>query len=250
MQHRYVADVGDFGKFGLLNALLPRGSARSLRLGVLWCLTHPNGKEAHRNDGKHVSYLNDPRYRSLVACDPALHAKLREVFAKQRHLLEVQMADVLPTNTLYWEQCIEDRALPPPYRSIYRQAYLSQAALALREAELIFADPDNGIAEKATATDGKSILLSELAQFWELGKSVLAYNHRPRIAEATLRSRYSQFKRTLNASALTVFRFRKGSQRDFLLFMQPKHRSLLTSRSTAFQQSLWAQQGAFDVFEI
>src|SRR5690348_3816657 len=53
MQDRYVGDVGDFAKYGLLRRLTGRAGERKVRLGVVWCL-FPD--EAHNNDGRHISY--------------------------------------------------------------------------------------------------------------------------------------------------------------------------------------------------
>jgi hypothetical protein len=50
MQDRYVGDVGDFGKYGLLRSL-----AADLSLGVVWYL---GPEESHNADGKHIGYLN------------------------------------------------------------------------------------------------------------------------------------------------------------------------------------------------
>jgi hypothetical protein len=37
MQNRYTADLGDFGKYGLLKALCQsKDEERNLRLGVVW----------------------------------------------------------------------------------------------------------------------------------------------------------------------------------------------------------------------
>lgn len=52
MQDKYVGDVGDFGKYGLLRALF---SNSPFKLGVNWCLVE---KEDKKNDGKHTAYLN------------------------------------------------------------------------------------------------------------------------------------------------------------------------------------------------
>jgi hypothetical protein len=41
MQDRYVGDVGDFGKYGLLDFI---SSETKLKLGVNWCLTSPTQK--------------------------------------------------------------------------------------------------------------------------------------------------------------------------------------------------------------
>ena len=44
MQNRYVGDIGDFGKLGLLRAL----SSKGLSIGVNWYLTTD---ESHNGDG-------------------------------------------------------------------------------------------------------------------------------------------------------------------------------------------------------
>ena len=70
MQHRYVGDIGDFGKFGLINFLLHNSEdGKQFRLGVLWFLTHPHAKEAQRNDGKHTRYLNESKEHNFLQYD-------------------------------------------------------------------------------------------------------------------------------------------------------------------------------------
>ena len=62
VQNRYVGDIGDYLKLGILRALLP-----GHRLGVAWWL-YPD--ENHNRDGRHVGYLQRPnRWRHF---DPAL----------------------------------------------------------------------------------------------------------------------------------------------------------------------------------
>ncbi len=57
MQDRYVGDVGDFGKYGLLRSLC-RGDEHgaALRLGVLWYRFDGDDSTA-ANDGRHTDYL-------------------------------------------------------------------------------------------------------------------------------------------------------------------------------------------------
>ena len=87
MQHRYVPDVGDFGKFGLIAALAAGdagGEALSVRL--VWYLTEPEldlaGNPANR-DGRHVNDLRlaatrAGRYRD---CAPSLYDHLAAILA-------------------------------------------------------------------------------------------------------------------------------------------------------------------------
>lgn len=60
MQDRYVGDLGDFVKYGLLRAI-----CGTKRLGVAWYL-HPDAGPA--GDGRHTAYLQDPsEWRHLDA---------------------------------------------------------------------------------------------------------------------------------------------------------------------------------------
>ena len=77
VQHHFVGDVGDFGKYGLLRALTgtwPVAEPR-LSLGVVWYL--PADATGSAADGQKLSYLSQPnRFRS---CDPRLYDALGAV---------------------------------------------------------------------------------------------------------------------------------------------------------------------------
>ena len=64
MQNRYVGDIGDFGKLGLLRAL----SSKGLSIGVNWYLTTD---ESHNGDGRHVDYLAKDPEKNMVTVLPA-----------------------------------------------------------------------------------------------------------------------------------------------------------------------------------
>ena len=52
MQNMYVGDIGDYGKYGLLKAIMPSIS----KLGIVWYLVTD---ENHLNDGKYIDYLSE-----------------------------------------------------------------------------------------------------------------------------------------------------------------------------------------------
>ena len=62
MQNRYAADVGDFGKFGLLRKLENTG----LTVGINWYLV---AAEDHNQDGKNIGYQKNKHFQG---CDDAL----------------------------------------------------------------------------------------------------------------------------------------------------------------------------------
>lgn len=221
---------------------------------MFYGFTDPQGSETQRNDGKHTQYLTDKRFEKLRQCDPTLYQKLHRVFIKRRHLTEISTEGVLPTDTIYWDEPAEQVDLPPIYRSLHRQAYLTRAALAMREVELIFCDPDNGIGnpkmDTKTKGAGKSVFLDELKLLWKLGHSLLVYNHRIRLSDSAIQKRYQQLKSHFGVQQITIFRFRKGSQRDFILISKSAHRKFLKHNIAGFQTSGWVEQGLFEVFTV
>ena len=106
MQNRYVGDLGDFGKFGLLRALCANsgaGDRRPLSLGVVWYLVPDEG---HNSDGKFIQFLepaaqNQHHFRF---CDPALYDALRDIVTSgARNVTSVRKRGVLPLETLYYD---------------------------------------------------------------------------------------------------------------------------------------------------
>jgi len=97
LENRYVGDVGDFGKYGLLKALclpskVPGGC--NLSLGVVWYLVPDESK-----DGKLTGYLKDsPKNLGLYrSCDPGLYDSLRDIVCgDRRNVSAIRQEGVLP----------------------------------------------------------------------------------------------------------------------------------------------------------
>ena len=74
MQDRYVGDIGDYLKLGILRALSP-----GYRLGIAWWL-YPD--ESHNRDGRHIGYLHRPdQWRHY---DPKLFDALAQIVSTAR----------------------------------------------------------------------------------------------------------------------------------------------------------------------
>src|SRR6266446_856970 len=99
MQHRYVGDVGDYGKYALLRHLCGSDKCEFIRLAVVWCL-FPD--ETFNNDGKHISYL---RNRNFAKLDPDLHGALNLIVSQgRRHVSSVPESRCLPPSAIFFTQ--------------------------------------------------------------------------------------------------------------------------------------------------
>ena len=105
MQNKYVGDIGDFGKYGLLRHLtgMTDNAAPSdaLRLGVVWYLFTD---EENNSDGSGTSYLLDKRnnHKKLRECDAELYDKLHKIVIEEndRRVVESERAAYSPTTPL------------------------------------------------------------------------------------------------------------------------------------------------------
>ena len=94
MQNRYVADEGDFAKFGLLRALAgvyPLDESPS-SLGVVWY--RPDIETGSPGDGSKRNHLNDPQQR-YRRCDPELFDSLKSISATNRSVNAIKESGIL-----------------------------------------------------------------------------------------------------------------------------------------------------------
>ena len=135
MQNRYAGDIGDYVKFALLRHLAP-----GRRLGVSWYL-HPD--EGHNNDGNHIDYLRQPdHWRSL---DPELFDALGHVVSTKRSIETLVQAGAV--DGLNFAEPILSASEPHDRRCRWRSDWFERARHALADADLVFADPDNGLVD-------------------------------------------------------------------------------------------------------
>ena len=171
MQDKYAGDIGDYIKLGLLRALQP-----GRKLGIAW-YHYPD--EPARNDGKHIAYLDDPgRYQHY---DPALYQQLRGVVASGRSIAALH--PTLP-DAVFSASALDVADIPHNQRRLWRQDWFAQTLKELRECDLVFADPDNGLVDdgdhrKGTKTFAKQIPLAEALRLAE-GRTAVIYHHNTR----------------------------------------------------------------------
>jgi hypothetical protein len=174
LQHKYTGDIGDYVKYGLLRAL-----CQGLTLGVAWYL-YPD--EHHKGDGRHIAYFSKPmRWRHL---DPPLFDCLhRLVQGGRRSVSEIEASRLLKP------ACFSFAALEFTGRSLnerraFRRRWFDGVLSDLREAEIVFADPDNGLCEDGTFSYGRRDAWKRLpmreARALSDGRPAIFYHHNSR----------------------------------------------------------------------
>jgi hypothetical protein len=176
MQNRYVADIGDYVKLSILRGLV-RKHAR-MRLGVAWWL-FPD--ESHNGDGSHRKYLQHPSVWRRF--DPSLFDALKKIDNKKgRNVRDLQHSSVLP-NALFASEVIPCDVLPFEQRPLERKRWLAKVEALLNKGDLIFCDPDNGIAPDGLRFTrrraGKSVTVDEIVEL-SRGRPTVVYHHQTR----------------------------------------------------------------------
>ena len=177
MRDRYVGDIGDFAKYGLLRAI-----GKGKRLGVAWYLcVYP--EVDNTGDGRHTAYLQRPdEWRHL---DPDLFDALKHLIdEKRRSVAEIEKSGILGSADFASEP-VDVIHVAVRERESWRRAWFERVQNALSDCDLVFADPDNGLYpnEKFKPTrkeNAKRIPLCEALALAE-GRTVVVYHHNTRI---------------------------------------------------------------------
>lgn len=181
MQNQYVGDIGDYAKYGLLRALLPRDEIS--RLGVNWHL-HPS--ENRKRDGHFVEYLNKEDERK--SHDPELFCCLRRLVREDKRCIRAIEESGVLGNAVFAGHDMKDFRCKKE-RTKFREDWLSDVEAKLEDCDVVFADPDNGLydaSEPDWSEDAmwKRILLSEAKRLAQDGngrtRTLIIYHHNTR----------------------------------------------------------------------
>ncbi len=167
MQNRYVADIGDYVKLAILRRL-----AFGRRLGVAWWL-FPD--EHHNTDGAHREYLG--RQNEWKHFDPDLFEALLNIENEKKwDVGALEEAAVLP-NAVFASDPVPSGARP-------RSVWLTGIKTKLKDCNLVFLDPDNGIAPErlklGQRAAGKSVTIDEIKALQESTRAMVIYHHQTR----------------------------------------------------------------------
>ena len=226
MQDRFLADVGDFGKFGLLRHLADANADPVSTLAVIWytVLSHNNRSPSR------YRYLENA---NLIACDPPLARALRQI-AFQGTLSDVPFVPILPVATAYFGD-------PVPVAGNTRVDWCARAVRMAHGYDIVFLDPDNGIAESNSSIH--HVREAELALFAQLDATIVVYHHLHRrephhLQLVALRRRVCRIlpKRTVH-----LLWYRRGGSRVFLVASPLSADAAIGQRLRTFVERPWAE---------
>jgi len=229
MRNQFVGDVGDFGKYALLNALV----GDQLRLGVNWYFN----EDEPTSDGCFTNYAH------LRDCDPSLYDTLQAIVnSNDRSVAAIQRARILPPHSVYFSSPV------PPTRAA-RNEWNTAAADILAPAEVVFLDPDTGLGKFGT----QYVYATELAPYLEAGKTIVIYQHATRTKGglSEIMRRAGTLLRSFGCQTMpSAFVFRRISVRVYFIVPAQAHVEILATRSSTFLETAWAQERHFEFQEI
>ena len=169
VQNWYVGDVGDYVKLAILRALSP-----GRHLGIAWWL-FPD--ERHKADGRHLSYLD--RSSQWRKYDPPLFDALDVI--RKRGDRDIRFLEQLLPDARFASELIPSDIQPSSRRPVERQRWFQRVMERLEGANLVFVDPDNGIApdgfKPTHRKSGKSISLAEIGDLARPNRTLVIYHH-------------------------------------------------------------------------
>lgn len=248
MQDRYTGDTGDFGKFGLLRALVPKDQEIVRKLGVIWYLV-PD--ETGTTEGSLTAYLDDAAYEGL---DEDLHGLLKGiVLSGNRSVRRIEESNVLPPDTVFYGDLLDYGGVfgPSPrdvhIREGWRRQWLEGALTATKDLDLVFLDPDNGIASARVfprqVKARKYAFLEELRHFLKRGQSLIVIHHPWRVGSVdTQAARWLRtFQEELGVTTPLCLRLRAGVSRLFFVLPTGKLKTSLVEGARRFVEGSWAR---------
>lgn len=167
-------------------------------VAVCWMLTPDDGGP----DGRKNRYIDQPKkYRDQ---DPELFDFLkRSLDSGVRDVMAFETSGLLRNSRFFSDLLTDDRT----EREKYFQTLISDIS---RDADLTFFDPDNGLEIKSTKKGNKDsskfLYFDEVKVCYDLGRSLLIFQHFPRMNHSAYTvSRVQQLQTTCPTSNITTY---------------------------------------------
>jgi len=206
-----------------------------LKLGVNWYLTKD---DTNSNDGKYIEYLQRKEY---FQCDPELHSFLSQCISQGNRDVK-QIADFYRfLNVTFYNELLHIehiKALSEKgrnERTKLRSQWFENSLQQLKNTDIIFCDPDNGLETKSLSKVGKDsvkfVFADEIKEMLNRGHSVIFYNHRDRSKDKDYRDRFKTLIKNIDHKGqYRIIRFNRYSVRDYVMIMHDEHAGLLNEK--------------------
>jgi len=242
MQNKYTADIGDYSKYGLLRALLPK----DYKLGLVWYLV-PD--EQHLKDGRHINYLSENKFRY---CDPKLFEILQKIISSdKRNISVIEQSKILPENTVFFSEYLSYDNIKAntlsgrQERILLRDKWLVRALETVKDCDVVFLDPDNGLetpsVKKHLKKAGKYVFYDEVKKFLSITDTLIIYQHFSRHGDhiSQIREKEKILQELAgNSYKFLSLRFRPYSQRVYFILTRSKD---IIDKIEKFINSEWKQ---------
>jgi hypothetical protein len=180
MRDQYAGDLSDLLKFAFLRTL----SAGDRTLGVGW---YYNPRHDGLKDGRHREYCDEPKWKSF---DVALLNALREL--PERSVNALEKLPIWLTKTRFHH-------VPVPSAG-NRDSWASNMKTALREASIVFLDPDNGVGDASE----RHATVAEVAAMRQPGRTIVLIKFPGRENHSQQIEKYHSLLRTKTGSLSVV----------------------------------------------
>ena len=214
MKNQYVGDIGDYGKYALLQAFVNA----DVNVGVNWYLTDND----ESNDGKFINYLSEERMRRY---NPEIFDELKKIAdRKDKSVKNIQTSGIL-SGVIFYDTKIEISGTPKE-RENFRCKWFEESLSILKDTNLIFMDPDNGLLEDGNASKlgaEKYVLPEEVEKYFRAGHDVVYYCHKGRRSYAAWDDYISLMFDRIPEAKPTVLTYHKGSQRSYIFLIHEEN---------------------------
>ena len=237
MKNQYVGDIGDYGKYGLLRFLGLHG----ITVGINWYLT---GRDETGN-GAITGYLNSPGQKE---CDPVVFSALERIVKTysqdERRVQMIQDENLIPA-AIYYSDEVNLQDKNPKDRVYLRRFWYNRSIIALKNAELIFADPDNGISYHETSRSKKGekyVFPEEIAGYYYRGKDVVFYCHKGRRNEDKWRQAVVSIAVFIPEAKVYDLAFYGGPRRSYIFVVHPENAERYRELLNEFVTGPWKKR--------
>ena len=157
---------------------------------------------------------------------------------------EVHMLGYFPDvqTAVDFGEMLKSSSLKADAREWNRRLWFNNSTLMLGNAELIFADPDNGISYRKTARtkdSEKFILPEDVAEYYNSGRNVVYYCHKGRRKQEAWEQAKAEIRNHIRDAQILAVTFHRGTQRSYIFVLHPDCYMKYEKIITAFLDSEW-----------